>query len=107
MELLCPICDRSIIQNPSEYNENITTMRRKVDKSLYESYTNNIINLDKVDKILSDYVTTHKKTCFYFVRCEFVLEFDNKYIANSETKYCVNMDGFIIKKNYLLYFIDC
>ena len=80
MDLLCPVCDRSIIQNPSEYNEYITTMRKKDDKSWYENYIIKNFNLDKFDKILPDYVTTHtKKFSFYLLRCEFVLEFDNNF----------------------------
>ena len=83
-------------------------MRKKEHKSLYEKYTINNINLDEVDKILNDYVTTHKKKlCFYSVRCEFVLEFDNKFITNIQTNYCYNMDDITKIKSYLLYWIDC
>ena len=70
MDLPSPVCDRSIIQNRSECNECITTMRKKDVKSLYENYTINKINLDEVDKKVSDYVITHnKKFYFYLVRC--------------------------------------
>ena len=34
MDLLCPVCGRSIIQNPFDYNECLTTMRKKNDKSI-------------------------------------------------------------------------
>ena len=54
MDLLCPVCDRSIMENGSEYNEYKTTMRKKDDKSLYKKYTTDKINLDEFDKILSD-----------------------------------------------------
>ena len=108
MELLCPVCDRSIIENQSEYENYLSTMRKKDDKSLYENYTINKINLDEVDKILSSYVTTHnKKSYFYLVRCEFVLEFDNNFTTNIQTNYCYNMDDITKIKSYLIYWIDC
>ena len=66
MDLLCEICDRSIIENPSEYNEYKTTVRKKYDKSLFEKYANINMILDEVDKILDEYITTHnKKFCLY------------------------------------------
>ena len=108
MDLLCPVCDRLIMENESEYNECITTMRKKDDKSLYENYTMDNINLDEVDKILSDYVTSHnKKFHFYLLRCEFVLEVDNIFTTNIQTHYCYNMDDITKIKRYLLYSIDC
>ena len=108
MDLLCPVCDRSIIEKPSEYNEYIDSMRKKDDKSLYEKYTINNINLDEVDKIKSDYVTIHdKKFDFYLVKCEFVLEFDNNSTTNIQTDYCYNMDDLTKIKSYFLYGIDC
>ena len=108
MDFLCPVCDRSIIENESEYNEYIATMRKKDDKSLYENYTIKNINLDENDKILTDYVTTHnKKFYFYLVRCEFVLEFDNNFTTNIQTNYCYNMDDITKIKSYLLYSIHC
>ena len=64
MELLCPVCDRSIIENESEYDEYMTTMRKKNDKSLWENHFIININLGEVDKILSDYVTTHNKNIY-------------------------------------------
>ena len=109
MDLLCDVCDQSIIENPSEYNEYTATMRKKYDKSLYEKYIINIINLDEVDKILDDYVTTHnKKFYFYFNRYEFILEFDNKFKTNIETTYCHNIHNEFTKINsYLLYWFYC
>ena len=35
MEFLCELFDRSIIENESEYNEFLATLRKKNDKSLY------------------------------------------------------------------------
>ena len=65
------------------------------------------VNLDKVNKIINDYISTHNKNFeFYFINCEFVIEFDNNFIANIQTNYFYNTD--IIKINkYLFYDIDC
>ena len=35
MDLLCEVCDRSIIEKQSEYNDYLATLRKKDDKSLY------------------------------------------------------------------------
>ena len=61
MNILCKVCDRSIFENESEYKNYLSTMRKKNDKSLYNKFTNKNINLDEVDEILNDYITTHKK----------------------------------------------
>ena len=52
MNILCKVCDRSIIGNESERKDYLATMRKKNDKSLYNKHTVNKINLDEVDKIL-------------------------------------------------------
>ena len=36
MDFLCEVCDRSLIENPSEYQVCLTTLRKKDDKSLYK-----------------------------------------------------------------------
>ena len=88
MDLLCEVCDPLIIENQSGYNCYLATLRRKDDKILYKKYTTNKINLDEVNKILNDYISTHnKKFDFYFFNCEFVIEFDNNFIANKKTIY--------------------
>ena len=80
---------------------------KKDDKSLCKNYTNNIINLDEVNKSLNDYISTHNKNFeFYVFNCEFVIEFDNMLIANIKTNYFYNTDIINIKK-YLSYDIDC
>ena len=103
MDFLCKVCDRSIIENESEYKDYPATSRKKNDDSLYQKYTINTVDLDEVDKTLNDYVTTHnKKFDFYFIICEFVIEFDNNFTANIETNYFYNTDITNIKR-YLLY----
>ena len=58
MDLLCPVWDRSIIENESEYHEYLATLGKKNHKSLYNNYTINNVNLDEVMKILSDSIST-------------------------------------------------
>ena len=78
MDLLCRVCDRLIIENESEYIIYIASLRKKDDKSIYKKYVINNSNLDEINKILKDYVSTHnKKFDFYFIYCEFKIQFDN------------------------------
>ena len=57
MDLLCKVCDRSIIENEDEYNEHLTTSRKEIGKRLCDENTINNINLDEVEKIFNDYVS--------------------------------------------------
>ena len=107
MDLLCKLCDRSIIENESEYMNYLAILRKRDDKSLFKKYTINIINLDEVNKILNDYISTHNKYFdFYFINCEFVTDFDNNFIANIKIN-CFYNTGIININIYLSYYIDC
>ena len=107
MSLLSDLCDRSIIENESEYNNYLTILRKIDDKSFYKKYTIIDFNLDEVNKILNDYISTHnKKIHFYFINCEIITEFDYNFIANKKTKYFHNTDINNINR-YLSYDIDC
>ena len=79
MDLLCQVCDREIIEN-----EYLAALGKKDDKN----YTINNINLDDVDKILNDYISTHNKSFdFCFIYCEFKIHFDKNfytYVYNKE-----------------------
>ena len=78
MDYICQVCDRSLNENPSEYQYYLDTSRKKNDKNLYIKYTINNITLDELYKILNDYANTHnEKFDFYSISCEFVIEFDN------------------------------
>ena len=78
MKILCKKCDQPFIENESEYYEYLATLRKKNGKSLYKTYTMNNISLDEVSKIINDYIwIQNKKLDFYFLDCEFVIEFDN------------------------------
>ena len=39
MDYICQVCDRSLIENPSEYEYYLTTSHKKNDNSLYIKYT--------------------------------------------------------------------
>ena len=76
MDILCKVCDKNIIENESESKNYITTLRKKDDKSIYKKYIIYNINLDEVDKILKDYVSTHKKnliSIFFVVNLKYNL----------------------------------
>ena len=83
MDYICQVCDRSLIENPDEHQHYLTTSHKKNDNSLYIKYTINNINLDELDKILDDHITTHnKKINFYLISCKHVIEFDNNFSEN-------------------------
>ena len=60
MDFLCKVCDRSVIENPSEYNKYIATLRKENNRSFYINYTINNFNLDEFDKILYGNISPHK-----------------------------------------------
>ena len=106
MDLLCPVCDISIIQNPTEYNEYVVIGRMKYDKSFYQNYIFKNVNLDEVDEILGDSITIQNKKLYYFlVGCAFIVEFDNNFITTMDIGFCYNMDDTTNIKSYLLYWI--
>ena len=87
------ICDRKFFENEDVFMNYMTTLRKKNGKSIYNKYTINNINLDEFEKRLDNYVTTHnKKFDFYFIRCEFILQFDNNFTENIEYIYLYNAD---------------
>ena len=84
---LCKVCDQNFIENESEYKNYIDTLGKKDAKSKYKKHVINNIKLDEVDEILNEYVSFHnKKIDFYFVYCEFNIQFDN----NSTTALRIN-----------------
>ena len=107
MDVLCEACERPIIENQSEYNNYLATLRKKDEKNFYKIYTNIINNFDEVNKKLNDYFSAHNKNFgFYFINCEFLAEIDISFIAKIQTIYFYNTDNININR-YLLYDIDC
>ena len=106
MDLLCRKCDRSVIDSELEYNKYIACLRKPDDKSIYIKYTIYNVNINEFDKISNYYITTHNKNFgFYYINCEFGIQFDNNYTANIEINYHYNTDYINIKR-YLLFYID-
>ena len=76
-------------------------------KIFIKKHTKNKINLDEVNKILNDYISTHNKNFdFHFINCEFVIEFDINFRTNLQTN-CFYKTDIININRYLLYDIDC
>ena len=83
MDYICQFCDRLLIENPDEYENYLTTSRKKTDKKLYIKNTIYKISFDELDEILQDYISTHnKKIVFYLISCELIIEFDNNFTEN-------------------------
>ena len=102
MSFLCEVCDRSIIEKESESFNYLGTLCKEDDKSVYKKCTNININFNEVNKILNDYISTHNKEFdFYFINCEFVIEFDNNFIANIKFNFFSNTDIIIINRCFL------
>ena len=81
MKIFCNLCDREIIENKSEYNNFVATLRKRNDECFYKQNTIIKINLDEFDKILSYYISHQNKIYIYifFKNCEFEIEFQSKY----------------------------
>ena len=79
MDYICQVCDRSLVENPSEYQHYLSTSYKESDKSLYIKCTIKNISLDELDKTINDYITTHNdKFNFCLISCKLVIEFDEK-----------------------------
>ena len=77
------------------------------DKFSIENYSINKPNLDEIDKILKDCVTSHnKKFDIYAIKCEFYLVFDNNFKIHKETNDFPNKDDITKIKSHLLYWIE-
>ena len=106
MDYLSQVCDREIIENDTEYKNYIASLRKKDGKSIYKKYVINIYNLDEVDKILKDYVSTHnKKFDIYFIYCELKIQFDNNSTRDLKTD-CVHIIEIEKISKCLLYCIE-
>ena len=105
-DLLCKVCNRDIFEYESKLNKYLASLRKPNDKRIYKNYTVNNIDLHDVNKILDDYISTHNKNFdYYFINCEFKIEFDNNVTANIGVNYHYNVD-YINIKSYLSFYID-
>ena len=58
--------------------------------------------MDELDRILNDHITTHnKKFNFYLISCQLVIEFDNNFTENIETKFFLKYSIINIKSSLL------
>ena len=105
MNILCKVCNRSIIENESEY---LAILCQKIDKSLYKQYTTINPCFHEVVKNLNYYITTHNKEFdVHFINCGFSLDFDNNFKTHTESVlYCHNVDDITKIKTHLLHQID-
>ena len=102
MDYICQYCDRSLIENPVEYENYLTTSRKKNDKNLNIKYTINNISFDELEKISEEYISTHnKKFVFYLISCELIIEIDKNFTENIKTDYYYNTDVINIKRDLI------
>ena len=102
MDYICQFCDRLLIENPDEYENYLTTSRKKTDKKLYIRNTIYKISFDELDEILQDYISTHnKKIVFSLISCELIIEFDNNFTENIKTNFYYNTDVINIKRDLI------
>ena len=79
----------------------------KNNKFLYTKYIFNIINIDDIDHIFEKYIDIHnQKFVFYYINCQFVIQFKNNIFATIQINNHLNTD-YINIKSYLLFYIDC
>ena len=85
MELLCKVCNKFVNNN----------------------YIVNNPNLDEIDKMFNDYVTSYIKNFdINAIRCQFFLVFAINFEKHIETDNCLNNGDLTKIKNYLLFWID-
>ena len=101
MTFLCLNCDRDKIEY-SIKSDHLPDLGNKI-----KIYTINIIEFDKVDEILNNYISIYNKDYdIYFINCKFKIEFDISFTTNIETNYIHNKES--EKINIILkYFINC
>ena len=102
MDYIRQYFDRLLIENLDEYENYLSTSRKKNDKNLYIKHTINNISFDELDKILKEYICTHnKKFVFYLISCELIIEFDNNFTGKIKTHYYYNTDVINIKRDLI------
>ena len=71
----------------------------KNNKCLYTKYIIENIDIDEVDNMFDKYIKIHnKKFVFYYIDCQFEIEFKNILFAKKEINQHFNTD-YINKKN--------
>ena len=107
MNILCKACDKDIIENESKNYHYMATLTEEYDKSFYENYSINNPNLDEIEKLLNEYISSYNNELHaHLINCEFYLEFDNNLKIHIESFFCLNDDDITKVKGYLFHWID-
>ena len=78
----------------------------KNNKHLYTIYIIKNTDIDEIDEMFDKYINIHnKKFVFYYIDCQFQINFKNNIFAKIEINQHFNTD-YINIKNYLLFYID-
>ena len=91
MIILCSLCDREIFEDDSKLSKYINDHFKSIDRCLYIEYTIDNANLYNFEKIISEYISYHKKKFIRYLfnlSCE--IEFNKNFIKNFETNYQSN-----------------
>ena len=73
------------------------------DEFIYNEYSINNPNLNDIDKIINNYVTSYnKKFDIYYIKCDFYLVFNNDFGIHIKTHYFHNK-GDLTKKRQNYY----
>ena len=106
--MLCRVCNYEIFNNKDELYNYLVYFRKYYDRSLYYKYTINNINLNDINKIFEYYTSIqNEKFNFYFIKCLFLMQFNNNIIANIEINNDYNSDYINIEKYLSLYLNSC
>ena len=77
------------------------------DDFIYDEYSINNSNLNDIDKIFNNYVTSYnKKFDIYSIKCDFYLVFNNDFGIHIETLYVHNKDDLTKIKTELLFKLE-
>ena len=77
------------------------------DEFIYDNYSINNPNLNDIDNIINNYVTSYnKKFDIYSIKCDFYLVFNDEFKIHIETYYVHNKDDLSKIKTELLSWIE-
>ena len=80
---------------------------RTCDRFIYDEYSINNPNLNDIDKIINNYVTSYnKKFDISYIKCDFYLVFNDDFKIHIETYYVHNKDYLTKIKINLLSWIE-
>ena len=78
-----------------------------VDELIYDEYSINNPNLNDIDKIINNYVTSYnKKFDIYSIKCDFYLVFNDDFGIHIKTHYVHNKDDLTKIKTEILFKLE-